>query len=1019
MTGCRDKEGGYFPRWSSRDGRLLTEAPSGCGLAGRHLAAAGLLRAMGTELHPDERAVFEELWSALPKDQSGTLVSGAAVADVLRRGNVPVDALRALWALADTTGRGHLTEQEFYVALRYVALCQKSVTAELSAARLSIFAGMPLVPNLVDFDPTAATPATPPPATMAPPEVEGSDGGLDWGVELDNAPLVLGGVEEPSPTPSARSSVSSIAGSTRSVSGPFTPDGLSQEPSPWVVPTADRERHVQYFGTQAEPDAQTGEPVLQMDTAIQVLRMSEQPDEVLAAVWDLATFQQTVPGSLTASEFVAAMHLLTVLRQQPQLSLPASAPAELVASATGGQVAPVDPERPNVDSPRELALRAEEKTRVEAAARAKQLSETEAAQRRAEEMKLAASEQEEERRHAEEAILARSREAASSSLGVFNQQVVRNATEASGLVQGAADFGADDPFSSSPAGKAEDPFGSDSGSAQDFGETPQPRFPSVASSASSAQAVSVGADDTDLDAAFGPDDDTTTADSGPFASPPRPPAGPWPTAASRAPSVLLDAGTQSSTAIAGNKAMKPTSSAPWASPMLASPGSESRSLPRTKDVQKPPVSSARLQAADAENLQLRSQIAHLSAESSQLQSTAALEAMAAQRESENEELRSQLSKLTQEVAQNTELYNAKLAEGDMAETAQRNLREELEALEIEHHRQKHAIQRQTEINEEAVTKREALLELKADLAAKVEADKGAIEALQTEHTALAKEVKTMEVNLEYEKMAAGKLAAEVDRLRSKIDEQSYTLRDRKQSYEGHERKLRQLRDERLVLEARATQVAAGAAAVEGQRRQLQVPVLDPGAKETASQVAVAAGSESDDPFGVSDQESADSNPFVASSDEEGLVQQAHDDPFAVADVASGGPTLFDSQPALAVPFHGTPDALPPAAVADPFSSPVGVQPTSMGDRFAVRPGAQDAAAAGDHDAPFADDEDPFADGGDGGDPFTDSAFGSTVSAASPSPAPAPTGTDDNPFATADASRSPFHGIPGTGFNPFA
>ena len=163
-TGCRDKEGGYFPRWSSRDGRLLTEAPSGCGLAGRHLAAAGLLRAMGTELHPDERAVFEELWSALPKDQSGTLVSGAAVADVLRRGNVPVDALRALWALADTTGRGHLTEQEFYVALRYVALCQKSVTAELSAARLSIFAGMPLVPNLVDFDPTAATPATPPPA---------------------------------------------------------------------------------------------------------------------------------------------------------------------------------------------------------------------------------------------------------------------------------------------------------------------------------------------------------------------------------------------------------------------------------------------------------------------------------------------------------------------------------------------------------------------------------------------------------------------------------------------------------------------------------------------------------------------------------------------------------------------------------------------------------------------------------------------------------------------------------------
>eukprot|EP01043_Picozoa_sp_COSAG02_P111821 COSAG02_NODE_47992_length_337_cov_0.689076_1_plen_112_part_11 len=112
-------------------------------------------------------------------------------------------------------------------------------------------------------------------------------------------------------------------------------------------------------------------------------------------------------------------------------------------------------------------------------------------------------------------------------------------------------------------------------------------------------------------------------------------------------------------------------------------------------------------------------------------------------------------------------------------------------------------------------------------------------------------------------MAAGKLAAEVDRLRSKLDEQSQTLRDRKQSYEGHEKQVRQLRDERLLLQARATQTAAGAASVEAQRRQLEAPDLGLGNKQ-AEGSPVTAGGESEDPFGVSDQGSPDSNPFGAS-----------------------------------------------------------------------------------------------------------------------------------------------------------
>ena len=484
---------------------------------------------------------------------------------------------------------------------------------------------------------------------------------------------------------------------------------------------------------------------------------------------------------------------------------------------------------------------------------------------------------------------------------MFDQQPAPKATEDSDAEHRASDFGDfDDPFSS-PAGRSTDnldTFGSDtSDEAQNYGEVAQPRFPSIASNAEPAPALSSGANDADLDAAFGPDDYTTTGDTGPFASTrtvASQPSGPWPRAVSGAPVADPRAGAEGFNA---NASMKPTSSAPWASPMVAAPSvSDPSSRPRTNDDQRSAISSARLQAADAENLQLRSQIASLSAEASQLQSTTALEAIAAQRESENEELRLQLSKLTKEVAENTELYQRKLADGEDAETAQRNLREEIERLEIELHRQNYALLRQTEINEEIAAKRETLLQVKTDLAAKVEADKGALETLQSEHTAMAKEVKTMEVNLEYEKMAAGKLAAEVDRLRSKLDEQAQTLRDRKQSYEGHERQVRQLRDERLLLQARATQAAAGAASVEAQRRHLEAPGLGLGSKQ-AEGSPVTAGGESDDPFGLSDQGSPDSNPFGASSDEE--VQQPDDDPFAVADGASIGATPFDSPPSFA------------------------------------------------------------------------------------------------------------------------
>lgn len=89
----------------------------------------------------------------------------------------------------------------------------------------------------------------------------------------------------------------------------------------------------------------------------------------------------------------------------------------------------------------------------------------------------------------------------------------------------------------------------------------------------------------------------------------------------------------------------------------------------------------------------------------------------------------------------TEVYQRKVAAGEEADTAQRQLQDEIEALEIESHRQTHAIQRQTEINEEQSGKREDLLKIKADLASQVAADKETLGGLQENHKRLSKEVR--------------------------------------------------------------------------------------------------------------------------------------------------------------------------------------------------------------------------------------------------------------------------------------
>jgi chromosome segregation ATPase len=277
---------------------------------------------------------------------------------------------------------------------------------------------------------------------------------------------------------------------------------------------------------------------------------------------------------------------------------------------------------------------------------------------------------------------------------------------------------------------------------------------------------------------------------------------------------------------------------------------------------------ARLREADEEKLVMQSQLTSMQVESAQRQSglTAGLDAAAARTEAENVALREQLEKLKLQLTENSRLYQRKIQAGAESEEATRQLREEIAGLEIESHRQKHAIEKQTEIN--AATEAQ-LAELKATsstLRSTIASNTEGLVKLQARYLDLAKDVKTMEVNLEYEKMACKKAEEEVVRQQAKLDEQNHVLWERKQSYEEHSRKLEGLQDQRSVLEARERQAefgtaaaaasvagASGGGAVAATATTAPAVVGRPSPSKNPFTNMVAASGGSVDPFGVAEE----------------------------------------------------------------------------------------------------------------------------------------------------------------------
>lgn len=86
------------------------------------------------QMTPQEQKYYEDLFFLADKEKKGR-VQGREAASFLKKSGIPKDMLKELWAIAAQTNMSFLEKEEFFIALRLIALAQTNQTANENAIR--------------------------------------------------------------------------------------------------------------------------------------------------------------------------------------------------------------------------------------------------------------------------------------------------------------------------------------------------------------------------------------------------------------------------------------------------------------------------------------------------------------------------------------------------------------------------------------------------------------------------------------------------------------------------------------------------------------------------------------------------------------------------------------------------------------------------------------------------------------------------------------------------------------------
>ena len=96
-------------------------------------------------LSPTEKSAYGELWKEADESGEGKIFGVAAVA-FLKKSGQPKETLKNIWNICDVQRNGYLVRNEFNLALRLIAMAQRSPALEVTLDHLNRFAGMSLIP---------------------------------------------------------------------------------------------------------------------------------------------------------------------------------------------------------------------------------------------------------------------------------------------------------------------------------------------------------------------------------------------------------------------------------------------------------------------------------------------------------------------------------------------------------------------------------------------------------------------------------------------------------------------------------------------------------------------------------------------------------------------------------------------------------------------------------------------------------------------------------------------------------
>ncbi len=263
----------------------------------------------------EEREYFGKLFAAA-KAKGNNKVTGKEALDFFRKSRLPGGLLQKIWAMAAQSNPASLDRDEFYVALRLVALAQARREVSLAAIANNVDAPLPFFETFKI--PASAQPQYP---TMQMPMMPGmvpmmGPAGMSMmmpqAMQQTMSPSMAPPMAAPAPMPVASTGPHGI-----------TPEELAKYSR--IFDGVDKRG--------------TGQISSEQMTAL--LKKTNLPETVLGSVWEL--IEASDSGSFDKANTIMALHLL--VKYKARVPLPVTMPAELRTTVRnflqGGAAAPI------------------------------------------------------------------------------------------------------------------------------------------------------------------------------------------------------------------------------------------------------------------------------------------------------------------------------------------------------------------------------------------------------------------------------------------------------------------------------------------------------------------------------------------------------------------------------------------------------------------------------------------------------------------------------------------------------